>query len=130
MHLYVLRRFFLINNDFPSSNPAIYSMSKIDISDFLWHTQRMEQRNISITPELLAHAEAMVATGRYANVSDYMRALIRRDHEQEEANAWLRQMHREAVESGDAVEVTPDQLGELIRRGIDKARLAADKDAG
>jgi len=31
----------------------------------------MEQRNISITAELLEHAEAVVASGRYANVSDY-----------------------------------------------------------
>jgi len=90
----------------------------------------MEQRNISITPELLAHAEAMVATGRYANVSDYMRALIRHDREREEANAWLRQMHREAVESGDSVEITPNQLGELIRRGIEKARTDTGKEAG
>ena len=90
----------------------------------------MEQKNISITPELLAHAEAMVESGKYANVSDYMRALIRRDQEREEANAWLRHMHQEAVDSGEPVDITPDQLGQIVQRGIQRAQLESDKQAG
>jgi len=105
-------------------------MSKFDIIYAVWHTEQMEQRNISITPELLDHAEAMVATGRYANVSDYMRALIRRDQEREEANAWLRTMHKEALASGGPIEITPEQLGEIVRRGIDRAKDEAERQAG
>lgn len=90
----------------------------------------MEQRNISITPELLAHAEDMVASGRYANVSDYMRALIRQDREREEANAWLRQVHEQAIASGKPVDITPEKLGDIVQQGIERANAENDRQAG
>jgi antitoxin ParD1/3/4 len=39
----------------------------------------MATMNISLPDEMKAFVEAQVATGRYTNASDYMRALVRRD---------------------------------------------------
>ena len=60
--------------------------------------------NVSLTPELEGFAEACVATGRYGNVSEVMRAALRLLQEQE-ANRlaftrMLERVSREADEKG------------------------------
>ncbi|MEO1718292.1 MAG: type II toxin-antitoxin system ParD family antitoxin [Planctomycetota bacterium] len=77
-------------------------MSNIDILATLCENECMEQQNISLTPELLAHAKAMVASGRFANVSDYMRALIREDQDRARQQQ-LERMLLDGLESGDPV---------------------------
>ncbi len=89
---------------------------------FLCNNLHMKQNKFSISPELLAHAEAMVKSGRYANVSAYIQALIQRDQEREEANAWLYRVHREAIDSGEPVDIDPEHLGTIVERGIERAR--------
>ena len=60
----------------------------------------MAQMNISITDRLKAWAEARVAEGRYASTSDYVRDLIRRDQEAEEARRRLQAAIDEGRASG------------------------------
>ncbi len=65
----------------------------------------MTTKNISITEELAAHIETMVRSGRYANVSDYMRDLVRRDQERLTARQELQGLIRDGIESGEPVEM-------------------------
>lgn len=90
----------------------------------------MAAQNISITPELLAHARKMVETGKYGSISDYMRALVRRDLAEQEYNERLLELIQEGLDSGPGVEVTPEGIGELIQKGIDQAREEKLKQAG
>ena len=65
----------------------------------------MTTKNISITEELAAHIDTMVRTGRYANASDYMRDLVRRDQERLTARQELQGLIRDGIESGEPVEM-------------------------
>jgi len=60
--------------------------------------------NVSLTPELEGFAEHCVASGRYGNVSEVMRAALRLLQEQEEKRAVFARMleaaEREADETG------------------------------
>jgi antitoxin ParD1/3/4 len=60
--------------------------------------------NVSLTPELEGFAETCVATGRYGNVSEVMRAALRLLQEQESKRVAFTQMlervSREADEKG------------------------------
>jgi antitoxin ParD1/3/4 len=58
----------------------------------------MAQMNISIPEQLKSWAEARVAEGRYASTSDYIRDLVRRDQEAEEARRRL----QAAIDEGQA----------------------------
>jgi antitoxin ParD1/3/4 len=66
--------------------------------------QEGEMPNVSLTPELEGFAEACVASGRYGNVSEVMRAALRLLQEQEEKRAafvrMLEAAEREANETG------------------------------
>ena len=105
-------------------------MSKIDIPWFLWNTEGMPAQNISITPELLAHVHQMVESGKFANVSEYMRALVRHDLERHEHNQRLAALIKEGEMSGKPVEVTPEGLGALVQKGIDRAQAQDGRKAG
>ena len=60
----------------------------------------MATMNISLPDEMKEWVEAQAATGRFANVSDYMRDLVRRDQERDEARARLQTIVDEALASG------------------------------
>ena len=62
----------------------------------------MATMNISLPDQLKAFAEEQAKGGRYANVSDYMRDLIRRDQDKARAIAELQALVDEAVASGPA----------------------------
>ncbi len=74
--------------------------------------------NISLPQPLKDHVRARVATGDYANPSDYVRALIRADRQRVDETR-LEQMLLEGLASGAPVEVTPERLAALR----EKARL-------
>jgi len=65
--------------------------------------------NISLPAELKAFVEAQVATGQFANVSDYMRDVIR---ERQQAVERLRALIEEGEASGDS----PYTIDEIIAR--------------
>ena len=60
----------------------------------------MATMNISLPDQMKAYAEAQTNDGRYSNVSDYMRDLIRRDQERGQALAELQALVDEGVASG------------------------------
>ncbi|MDH3998542.1 MAG: type II toxin-antitoxin system ParD family antitoxin [Desulfuromonadales bacterium] len=62
----------------------------------------MATMNISLPDQMKAWVEECVESGRYANFSDYVRDLIRRDHMQLEQ---LRQALIEGENSGPATEL-------------------------
>ena len=60
----------------------------------------MATMNISLPDQMKAYAEAQTSDGRYSNVSDYMRDLIRRDQERGQALAEIQALVDEGVASG------------------------------
>ena len=60
----------------------------------------MATMNISLPDQMKAFAEAQTRDGRYSNVSDYMRDLIRRDQERREAIAEIQALVDQSIASG------------------------------
>jgi antitoxin ParD1/3/4 len=60
----------------------------------------MATMNISLPDQLRAFVDQQVATGRFANASDYVRDLIRDDQERAKGLAELQELIREGIESG------------------------------
>ena len=60
----------------------------------------MATMNISLPDQLRAFVDQQVATGRFANASDYVRDLIRDDQERAKGLAELQELIREGLESG------------------------------
>ena len=58
--------------------------------------------NISLPEQMKAFAEAQTRDGRYSNVSDYMRDLIRHDQARREAIAEIQALIDEGLASGPA----------------------------
>lgn len=71
----------------------------------------MATMNISLPDELRAVAETRVKSGLYSNVSDYVRALIRQDQENQDKKtrlmAILEKAERE-IATGDFLELASD----------------------
>lgn len=75
--------------------------------------------NISLPGPLKTWVEAQAGTGRYANASDYVRDLIRRDQERLAKLDDLQRLIEEGLASG-----LSDRSEEKIRR-LGRERLAA-----
>ncbi len=77
--------------------------------------------NVSIPEALKAWVESRVAEGRYSSSSDYIRDLVRRDQEAEEAKAReiarLRAAWDEGLASGEPEPVPEDWADDVIARG-------------
>ena len=80
----------------------------------------MATMNVSLPDEMKEWVEAQAATGRYANVSDYIRDVLRRE---QGMIARLQDVVDEARASG-FVEMTPDELLVDIKRRT-RARILA-----
>jgi antitoxin ParD1/3/4 len=76
----------------------------------------MATMNISLPDEMKEWVEAQAATGRFANVSDYMRDLVRRDQERDEARARLQTIVDEALASGSREITDLDAYFEEIKQ--------------
>jgi antitoxin ParD1/3/4 len=69
--------------------------------DIIWPKEiPMAQMNISLPDQMKEWIDAQVATGRYASVSDYMRALVRHHMETEEKRTKLSAMIQAGIDSG------------------------------
>jgi len=77
----------------------------------------MATMNVSLPDPMKSWAEARTKDGRYSNVSDYVRDLIRRDQEREGAIAELQGLISEGMASGPA-------------QNFDMAQFIATKTAG
>ena len=76
----------------------------------------MAQMNVSIPAALKGWAEARVAEGRYSSTSDYVRDLVRRDQENEEARRRL----IAAIEKGRASGVSARGIVNVIAEGRER----------
>ncbi len=65
----------------------------------------MASMNVSLPEPLKAWVEAQAKTGRYANASDYVRDLIRRDQDRASKIDALQKLITEGIESGEAREL-------------------------
>lgn len=74
----------------------------------------MAQMNISIPDQLKGWAESRVAEGRHSSTSDYVRDLIRRDQEEEEAWRAL----KAAVDEGFESPETDATIDSIIADGL------------
>jgi len=74
----------------------------------------MATMNISLPDQMKAWVEAQSADGKYANSSDYVRDLIRRDAERAAKIEAMRALLDEAEASG-YVEMTIDELFDGVR---------------
>lgn len=72
----------------------------------------MATMNVSLPDAMKLWVEQQAADGRYGNASDYIRDLIRRDRERQDAIAALQAAITEGVESGPA---EPFDMAELKR---------------
>lgn len=100
-------------------------MSTLDNLFRRTHDLPMAARNISITPELLAHAQARVASGKFETVSEYFRSLVRADLEREQAGEWIEAMVTRSEASGriDITDVGFDGiLGKALATPVQQRR--------
>ena len=68
----------------------------------------MATMNISLPDPMKAWVEAQAATGRYSNVSDYVRDLVRREQERADKIAAMQQLVDEGRASGVGSETMAD----------------------
>lgn len=86
----------------------------------------MATMNISLPDQMKQWVEQQVATGRYANASDYMRDLVRRDELQAQK---LAAFQRE-IDKGMASGISDTPLDEVIAEAKRRGRAAvATRDA-
>ena len=78
----------------------------------------MATMNISLPDQMKAWVEAQTEDGRYANASDFVRDLIRKEQGKAEKSAVLQEMVRVGGESGGGAM----SMEELREAGIAKAR--------
>ncbi|WP_417547451.1 type II toxin-antitoxin system ParD family antitoxin [Marinobacter segnicrescens] len=71
----------------------------------------MATMNVSLPEPMKDWVEAQSRTGRYANASDYVRDLIRKDQDRAEKVARMQQLVNEGLDSGEGSR-TMDQLRE------------------
>lgn len=70
----------------------------------------MATMNISLPDQMKAWAERQADDGRFANVSDYMRDLIRRDQDRRQALAEIQALVDQGLASGPARPFDPKEF--------------------
>lgn len=84
----------------------------------------MSRLTISMPEQMNEWVEAQIAAGRYGNVSEYFRDLVRRDQERREAAiAELRTLLERAEVSGVGERAFPDILEAALREARQKGLL-------
>ena len=84
----------------------------------------MTRLTISMPDQMNAYVEGQIAQGRYGNVSEYFRDLVRRDQERRgEAIAELRALLTKAEASGISERSVEDIIAEAKREAVAKGLL-------
>jgi antitoxin ParD1/3/4 len=86
----------------------------------------MATMNISLPDQMKEWVEQQVATGRYANASDYMRDLVRKDQLHVDAVAKLQKIVDDALASGISDKSVDEIFADARRKAI---KAAKGKDA-
>ncbi|SFP92421.1 type II toxin-antitoxin system ParD family antitoxin [Tranquillimonas alkanivorans] len=76
----------------------------------------MATMNVSLPDEMRRWVDERSGTGTYANASDYVRDLIRRDQKREAARAAIQNAISEGLESGDPRQLDREALKRAFRR--------------
>ena len=74
----------------------------------------MPTMNISLPESLKEFVEAQVQSGDYSSVSEFMRALVRREQKEREREQ-LELRILEGLSSGDVVEASPEIWSQLLQ---------------
>ena len=88
----------------------------IDVYGKPCHNHLMATMNISLPQTLRDHVEHWVATGEYANASDFVRTLIREKMDQQRS---LDDLIQEGLDSGESVELDRDAFLEQLMAETD-----------
>jgi antitoxin ParD1/3/4 len=72
--------------------------------------------NVSLPEQMKVWVESQAKGGRYGNTSDYIRDLIRRDQERQEAVADMQRLINEGIDSGIGSRTSKEILREARRR--------------
>jgi antitoxin ParD1/3/4 len=86
----------------------------------------MQTMNISLPDPMKQFVEEQVSAGAYSSASEYVRELVRADQKRH-AKEQLEQIMLKAINSGEAIDVTPEMLEEVRQRL--RARSAQRKPA-
>ena len=86
----------------------------------------MATMNISLPDPMKAWVESRTQDGRYSNASDYVRDLIRRDQDRQQAIAELQQVVDDALASGVSDRSFPDILTAARQEAQKKGLLHDD----
>jgi antitoxin ParD1/3/4 len=87
-----------------------------------WHAEgkrrvtTMATMNVSLPDPMKEWVEAQTATGRYANASDYVRDLIRKDQERAAKIASMQKLVDEGLASGEAQAFSADGFLSAMRK--------------
>lgn len=84
----------------------------------------MATMNISLPDAMKAWVEEQARSGRYGNVSDYVRDLIRHDQERAAKLAAMQKLIDDGLASG----VSDLSAGEILRIARDRAGVTATRD--
>ena len=76
----------------------------------------MATMNVSLPDPMKEWVEAQAAEGRYANASDYVRDLIRRDQERAAKIAAMQRLADEGLASGEAQDFSLDGFLGAMRK--------------
>jgi antitoxin ParD1/3/4 len=76
----------------------------------------MATMNVSLPASMKDWVEAQTETGRYANASDYVRDLIRRDQERNDKIAAMQRFVDEGLKSGVGTRSSDELFAAAIRR--------------
>lgn len=75
----------------------------------------MATMNVSLPDPMKHWVESRMENGRFSNASDYVRHLIRRDQEREQARAMLQQAIDEGIASGEPQPFDFDEFNARMR---------------
>lgn len=81
----------------------------------------MATMNISLPGPMKSWVERQAQSGRYGNVSDYVRDLIRRDRERQEKIAHMQTMVDEALSGG----ISDETIDDIWARAIKQAKRSS-----
>lgn len=90
----------------------------IDKLCHLGHIMPMATMNVSLPDPMKSWVESQAKGGRFSNVSDYMRDLIRRDQERQRAVNEIQSVIDEGLQSGPA---RPFNMSDFIAKHRTKA---------
>jgi antitoxin ParD1/3/4 len=83
----------------------------------------MATMNVSLPDEMKEWVEAMVASGRYANASDYVRDVIRKDQDKQEKIAHWKMLIAEA-DNNPAPHIPAGEAFARLRARFDESEAA------